>query len=38
MFHTWFRQGNEISNILHEDATFELKLRLAALVDEWLRS
>ena len=35
--HTWFCQRHEIRHILHEDATLELKFRLAALVDERFR-
>jgi hypothetical protein len=33
--HTWFCQRHEIRHILHENATFELQLRFAALIHQW---
>ena len=33
---TWFCEGDDVSDVLHEDAAFELEFRLAALVDELL--
>lgn len=32
--HTWFGQRNQVCHILHEDATLELKLGLATLVNQ----
>ena len=32
--HTWFSKADQIRDVLHEDAAFELQLRLAPLVDE----
>ena len=32
--HTWFRQRDEIGDIGHEDAAFELEFGLAAFVDQ----
>ena len=34
--HTWFCQRDQIRDVLHEDATFQLEFGLAALVDELL--
>lgn len=34
--HTWFGHRDQICDILHEDATLQLQLRLATLVDELL--
>lgn len=31
---TWFCEGDEVGDVLHEDAAFELEFRFAAFVDE----